>query len=236
MDSIRGATLISMAAYHATWDLVYLFGVNWPWYDGLGAYLWQQSICWTFIFLSGFCWQFSRSPLKRGLTVFAAGAAISVVTLLFLQENRILFGILTLLGSCMLLMIPLERALRHVPAGVGLVCCFAFFAITRNVAEGYLGIGAWQLLRLPAPLYNSHFSTYLGFAMPGFFSVDYFPLLPWIFLFVAGYFTYRIFVRSGLLRRYCTTGLPFLNLWGRHSLLIYLLHQPAIYLALDTFL
>ena len=67
LDSIRGATLLSMAAYHTVWDLVYLFGVQWDWYKGGLGFLWQQSICWTFIFLSGFCWPLGRRPLKRCL-------------------------------------------------------------------------------------------------------------------------------------------------------------------------
>lgn len=236
LDTIRGATLISMVAYHTVWDLVSLFDVNWLWYDSPGAYLWQQSICWMFIFLSGFCWQLGRNPLRHGVTVFLAGAVISVVTVLFLPENRILFGILTLLGSCMLLMIPFHHALRRIPAGVGLVGSLVLLTLTRNIAAGYLSVGARQLLRLPAALYGSHFSTYLGFAMPHFFSIDYFPLIPWFFLFAAGYFTYRILAQNDLLNRYFTADLPFLSLCGRHSLLIYLFHQPVIYLILNAFL
>ncbi len=38
LDSIRGATLLSMAAYHTVWDLVYLFGVQWDWYKGVPPY------------------------------------------------------------------------------------------------------------------------------------------------------------------------------------------------------
>ena len=54
LDSIRGAVLISMILYHACWDLVYIFKKDFRWFEGSGAYVWQQSICWTFLFLSGF--------------------------------------------------------------------------------------------------------------------------------------------------------------------------------------
>ena len=117
LDSIRGATLLSMAAYHTVWDLVYLFGVQWDWYKGGLGFLWQQSICWTFIFLSGFCWPLGRRPLKRGLTVLAGGAAVTLVTVLAMPESRVVFGVLTLLGSCALLLIPLEKLLRARGAG-----------------------------------------------------------------------------------------------------------------------
>ncbi len=54
LDGIRGIALLNMIAYHMTWDLVYIYQVDWGWYRSQGAYLWQQGICWTFIFLSGF--------------------------------------------------------------------------------------------------------------------------------------------------------------------------------------
>ena len=111
LDSFRGITLVSMVIYHVCWDLVYLFGKDWSWYKGGWAYIWQQSICWSFILLSGFCWSLGKKPVKRGLIVFGAGAVVSVVTLLFLPEDRVLFGVLTLIGSSMLLMAWLGRYL-----------------------------------------------------------------------------------------------------------------------------
>ena len=66
LDALRGLTILSMAAYHACWDLVYIFRMDWGWYRSGAAYLWQQSICWTFILLSGFCWSMGRRPLRRG--------------------------------------------------------------------------------------------------------------------------------------------------------------------------
>ena len=60
------------------------------------AYIWQQSICWTFILLSGFCIPFSRRLLRRGLEVFGAGALVMLVTNLVLPEDRVIFGVLTL--------------------------------------------------------------------------------------------------------------------------------------------
>ena len=43
-DTIRGIVLVSMIAYHATWNLVYIYGMDWSWYHSYGAYIWQQSI------------------------------------------------------------------------------------------------------------------------------------------------------------------------------------------------
>ena len=55
LDELRGLDLISMMCYHGLWDVVFLFGVQLPWYSGMPGHLWQQSICWVFILLSGFC-------------------------------------------------------------------------------------------------------------------------------------------------------------------------------------
>lgn len=75
IDNVRAIAVISMIVYHAVWNLVYLYGVKWTWYEGILAKIWQQSTCWTFILLSGFCWSLSRRPLKQGIFVSAAGAA-----------------------------------------------------------------------------------------------------------------------------------------------------------------
>lgn len=144
LDDIRGIALLNMIAYHAAWDLVYIYGTDWGWYRSEGAYVWQQGICWTFIFLSGFCWSLGSHVWKRGITVFLGGAVITLVTLLVMPQNRVVFGVLTLIGSCMLLMNVLDRWLRRVRPGVGMAVCGLLFFLTKNINEGYLGFGKWN--------------------------------------------------------------------------------------------
>jgi len=229
LDSFRGLVLISMIAYHTVWDMVYIFGEKWGWYKSDLAYLWQQSICWSFILLSGFCWSFGKVKWKRGLTVFIAGLVISVVTMLVMPQNRILFGVLTLLGSCILLMIPLERALKHVKPEIGLVISFVIFLFVRHINDGYLGFGEWKLVKLPEALYSNLFMTYLGFTEASFFSTDYFSLLPWCFFFITGYFLYRFFAERQLLQHLHKGKNQVLERLGKHSLIVYMLHQPLVY-------
>ena len=114
LDSLRGLTLISMILYHASWDAVYMAGADWPWYRSRAGFIWQQSICWTFILLSGFCVPFSSRLLKRGLEVFGAGALVMLVTNLVLPEDRVIFGVMTLIGSCMLLFAFLKDAVGRI--------------------------------------------------------------------------------------------------------------------------
>lgn len=101
LDRIRAIALLNMIAYHTIWDLVYLFGFGWKWFQSDVAYIWQQAICWTFIFLSGFCQSLGNETLKRGLQISFVGLLISVVTNIVIPQSRVLFGVITLLGSCM---------------------------------------------------------------------------------------------------------------------------------------
>lgn len=103
LDELRGLDLISMMLYHGMWDVVFLFGVAQKWYTGRPGFVWQQSICWVFLLLSGFCLPLGHHPFRRGAVVFGAGALVTAVTLLFLPEDVVWFGVLTLLGSSMLL-------------------------------------------------------------------------------------------------------------------------------------
>ena len=230
LDALRGFTLINMIAFHGLWNLVYLFGIRLNWYTGTPGYLWQQWICWTFITLSGFCWSFSRNHLKRGLTVFIGGLIVTAVTCIAMPESRIVFGVLTCIGSCMLLMIPVEKLAKKLPAAAGLAVSFGLFVLLRNVSAGSLGFEGWVICSLPASLYRNLLTAYLGFPPRSFFSTDYFPLLPWFFLFVTGYFLFRLLDARSLNEKLFARGnVPVLNWLGRHSLIVYLLHQPVLY-------
>lgn len=250
LDEIRGITLCSMIIYHAVWDLVYMFGRDWTWYRSNVSYIWQQSICWSFIILSGFCFLLGKKKMRRGLVVFGAGAVVSLVTELFMPQNRIRFGVLTLLGSCMIIMAAVEkisdwfqnksgkesvyeRRQRNSNLAVWkLIICVVLFAITKRINYGVLGFADVKLANLPASLYTlGDVGNFLGFTEKTFFSTDYFSLLPWFFLFLTGYFMHKLFMEKGWMDRLLKS--PSLGKWwrvlGKYSLIIYMLHQPIIY-------
>lgn len=230
LDALRGLLLVNMIAYHGIWDLVYLLGFRMDWYTGLPGYLWQQWICWSFVLLSGFCWSFSRRHLRRGGLVFGAGLVVMLVTNLLMPENRVLFGILTCMGSCMLLMIPAEGVLRHLPAGLGLALSFGAFLLLRNCPQGSLGFENFVLAALPESLYRNLATAWLGFPPPSFWSTDYFPVIPWFFLFGTGYFLNRLLAGKEGIEKFLARGnVPVLDFLGRHSLVVYLIHQPLLY-------
>lgn len=231
LDTLRGITLLSMITYHACWDLVYLCGKDWAWYRSEWAYLWQQSICWTFILLSGYCFSMGRKPWKRGLMAFGGGVLVSLVTVIAMPDAPAICGVLTLLGSATLLTVPLREVLERMNPRLGLAASFSAFLLLRDINTGFLGFEGAQIAQLPEALYRSYLTAYLGFPPVGFVSSDYFSLLPWLFLFWTGYFLYRL--HSG--ERKTGLRLPVITAMGRHSLLIYLLHQPVLYGALMLF-
>ena len=121
-----------MISYHFLWDLVYLYNADIPWYKSHGAYIWQQSICWTFILLAGFSWHLGKKHMKRGLWAFGGGVVISLVTAIVLPNDRVRYGVLTLIGSCILIWILLDKVLKKIPAGVGVSVSFVLFLILRS--------------------------------------------------------------------------------------------------------
>lgn len=231
LHTVRGVCIISMVLYHAMYDVVSILGVSVPWFRSTAGYVWQQSICWTFIFLSGMCWQLSRRALKRGIFLMLCGSIVSLVTYIVMPSQLILFGVIFLLGLCGAALWALDKLLLskvNIPPIAGLIVSLLLFFITRGVPEGYLGFEGIELLELPDFLYSSTLLSWLGFPPPDFFSTDYFPFIPWFFLYLAGYFLWSILKNSEKALSKLKFGLRPLTFLGKHSLLIYLAHQPVL--------
>ena len=230
LDTIRGIVLISMIIYHASWNFVYIYGMDWKWYKSQGAYIWQQSICWTFILLSGFCFSLGKRHLKSGFMVFGSGLLVTIATLIAMPQNRVIFGVLTCIGSCILILTFTENLWRKIPAEIGIVLSFFVFLLSKNINSGWLGLGNRKILEFPGNWYKDYLTTYFGFPFPKFYSTDYFSLLPWLFLFVTGFYMYEILKKYGIMeKKFLQTGIVPFAFLGKHSLIIYLLHQPVIY-------
>ena len=195
LDVWRGIAVINMCLYHGLWDLVYYFRLpGFDWYSALPGYVWQQSICWSFIFLSGYSYALGRNKFRRGATILFAGALVEAVAGAFGQEIH--YGILSFLGLWQLLLtLPEDQLSREMRlrswcriGPIGFILCLGLFFLCRNVNQGSLGFESLKLVTLPGALYRSRLTACLGFPPADFFSLDYFSLLPWGFLFLAGYF------------------------------------------------
>ncbi|MDR1247275.1 MAG: DUF1624 domain-containing protein [Clostridiales Family XIII bacterium] len=223
LDELRGFAIINMAAYHVCYDLVFIHGFDWPWFRGARADLWQEFICLSFIFIAGVCTRFSGRPFVRAFKVCVCALLITAVTLYAYPDQLIVFGILHCLGASMLIYAVLAPLFRGFPAPVGFVLAILLALATWNVVNGVFGIGSFSV-RLPSFLYGTGFLFPFGLKNAGFFSADYFPLLPYLFVFLAGSAASPLArLIPPVLGRVHARPLAYL---GRHSMLIYLLHQP----------
>lgn len=212
LDLWRSLAVLTMLVFHALWDLEQ-FGVlasgtmETPAADVI-RYLGGGS----FILISGMLVLRSENSLRRGFFLFCVGLAVALVTALAGLPVR--FGILQLLGICMMLCGALREPLRR---GIGPVYAVVYLV---------LFAGSWLLTaRVTVPW---RFLYPLGLRAEGFFSADYWPLLPWGFLYLLGTQLGAALLRERAVqpRRRLPAALSFP---GRHSLVIYLLHQPILY-------
>lgn len=230
LDSLRGLLVVSMICYHALYDLVYLKGVSAPWFLSIPAAVWQEPSFSGFLLLSGLCWGLSCHPVKRGLILVGCGAAVTLVTWLAMPQELIQYGVLTFLGLSSLLLVPLDRLFRRgrLSPWAGFAASLWLLFLFRGVPLGYLGFWRLPLWELPPELYQWNLLAVLGFPSPTFTSADYFSLIPWFFLYLAGYFLWKAISGKEKVLKALEHGFRPLSFLGRHSLLIYLLHQPLL--------
>ena len=228
MDELRGVLIIGVVLYHLLYDLAVLFPVGIPWMFSN----WMNSVrnicAGALSVVSGISCHYTRSNWRRGLRAFGLGMLLTVVTALFIPSQLILFGILHFFGSMMMLYALLQPLLEKVPTMAGLLGSTLLFFLTWPIFSGFIRV-LGVTVYLPEFLYNKPLLFPLGFACQGIASADYYPLIPWGFLFLAGSFFGR-YVRAGRLPEFCyRSHLPLLARIGNHTMLIYLVHQPVIY-------
>ncbi len=68
----------------------------------------------------------------------------------------------------------------------------------------------------------------MGFPSPDFYSSDYFPLLPWIFLYGAGFYFFKWIEKKEEVLKILSKKIRFFQSIGKYSIWIYIVHQPLI--------
>lgn len=220
IDSLRGIALLLMIAVHLLYDLKVFF--EFP--VELGTAYWNFNLCigGTFTLISGVCIRLGSKALRRGLEVLGCGILITAVSLFLGSGNEIYFGILHLLGTCMIIYRFSRSLFERIRPAIGFPLWIACFAVLQALLHGR----NWPFKGL----------FWLGFPVHGFQSADYYPLMPWFFLFLAGCSLGEIVRKGQIPEWFYTTDIKALSFAGRHSLLIYLLHQPVMLLLLSLFL
>lgn len=216
LDMLRGTCIILVVLYHILYNLSEVFGGRYAFFRSQGISIFRDCFVGVLIILSGISCSFSRSNLKRGSKTLGCGLLITAVTLIFTPNQLILFGILHLLGICMLIYAAARRLFDKLPVTAGVITSFILYFLTQDIFYSFRG--------LP----NSFLLFILGFNT-GFYSADYYPLLPWVFLFLAGCFLGRLFKENRVPRFFEADPVKPLSFIGRHTMIIYLAHQPIIF-------
>ena len=224
IDTLRGLAIIAMVVYHGLWDLVNMYAVEIPWFGSQSAFVFQRSIRWAFLLLAGFSVQLGRKPLKRGLITLGCSVVISLVSMVVIPDTPIMFGVLTMIGLATMLTGLLNPYMKKLNPYIGLSLCVVLFLLTARIPQGFAGP-----FMLPRWLYANDLTALLGFPYTGFNSSDYVPLIPWLFSYWMGYYIFGIFRKHKWLDALCVLRLRPLEFLGRHSLLIYMAHQPLLY-------
>lgn len=228
LDEIRGFAIICMVVYHAMYDLKYIVGIDVPiffegWFDII-----RDIFAGAFIFISGTVCRYSSSNMKRGIQCFFIGMIMTFV-LPFFTGGTILFGILHFLGISMMLFGLGEKLLDKLPALVGIIICVFLYVFTMDIGSGFLGINGLVELYLPKKAYDVGILFPLGLHNQYFASSDYFPLLPWLFVFIAGSY-FGVYAKKGVLPKFFyNTHIKWLSTVGKYTIWIYVLHQPILY-------
>lgn len=227
LDSLRGISIISMIAFHLCYDLFMIYGINTNWYFYPVTAVWERSICVVFILVSGMCLNFSENGIKRGILLNLAGFAVTCVTVIAEPNQAVWFGVLNLIGCSMMIVFILSESLKRIKPLFGSLISLLLYTVLYDVPRGYIGFFGFDIVKLPNFLYSSKYLAFLGFPSSDFFSTDYFPLIPWIFLFTAGFYLWN-FIAEKNLTKYFEFKIPVFDKIGKYSLWIYLAHQPII--------
>jgi len=234
LDEIRGFCILCMVFFHGFYLMWSIFEFN------AGEVLFnffapiQPVFAGAFILISGICCRFSRSNLRRGAVLLAVALGLTAVTFGLRQfgiDEIIRFGILHFMAVAILIFALLRPALNKIPVWVQLILFIGLFILFWNVQNGFLGVGRLSL-QLPTIVKDSVFLYPLGLHSVTFFSADYFPIFPWLFLFLAGS-ALGVYGQAGKFPRFVSgSHVCALQFVGRNSLVVYLFHQPVIYLIL----
>lgn len=212
IDGLRGLSILLMIAYHFGFDLVTFVGVpSWLLFNPILDFL-QPFFAGVFIFLSGISSRFSSANIKRGLQMIAAAAAITLVT--YSIGLPVWFGILHFLGAAAILFALLRPVIDRISRPIQLIL--------------YIGL-YFCAIQFTGRTYDVSWLWWLGFRSAGWTSADYFPILPWIFIYLTGALAGTYIVEKRLPAWFYTFRVPFFAMVGRYTMLVYLVHQPVLY-------
>lgn len=220
IDIARGVALVAMAVYHFTWDLEF-FGYVPPAMTAVGGWkLFARCIASSFLFLVGVSLYLGHAKgirwqgyWRRLAMVAGAALAITLVTYFAVPNGFIFFGILHQIALASVL----GLAFLRLPSVVTLVVAAAVIA-----APHYLR----------SPFFDDPWWWWTGLSENRLRSNDYVPIFPWFGAVLIGIAAAKSAEQTGLLAKLAALRMPGwtwpLSFGGRHSLAVYLIHQPVL--------
>ena len=209
IDAGRGSALLLMLAFHWQVDRIDFFAQSGDYRSGAWWLVGKASVI-LFLFLAGLVAKKGSAFSTRNLRVGGAALLVTTATYLTMPDAYVRFGILHLLtvAGC----------------GTGLLCSLS----TRHLMLAAAAAGSGFFLPPALELESWVFGPGTPAA-----TIDHYPLFPWLAFYLLGLAAARHFGTVRLSAPVLPAWLQRLACLGRHTLLIYLVHQPFLLLALS---
>jgi uncharacterized membrane protein len=222
VDAARGTAIVAMFVFHLTWDFSYFGYIDPQFVLGQPFSIFGDTIGSSFLGLAGASLVLAHAPrfrarayLRHLAMIIVAAAAISVATYIFIRDGFIFFGILHCIALASLIALP-----------------FLFLPWWAAAVVAALAIAAPRLLIAPA--FDAPVWWWTGLSTFEPRTNDYRPILPWLGLLLCGValmkigdrFAFRELLARWQPRNFASRAVVF---GGRHSLAIYLVHQPIFF-------
>ena len=213
-DTIRGISVVSMILFHFTYDLFFISQIKLTWFTPLVMQIWVPSISYPFIFIAGCMCAFSKNSFKRAGVYGLVALAIFAATTFANIDTPINFGIFFCMASCTLVEALISRFAIPPKGYAAAILFLLLFVICIPISAGHIGIGN-IVFSLPKELYQTPYLAWAGFPSPSFSSGAAFN---------------RQLKAKGYPNWMKTFSLPLITEMGKHSLIVYILHQPILLL------
>lgn len=236
LDELRGLCVFLMVIYHMLYTAGEFF--HFPTFSTLLKLTspLEPIFAGMFIVICGLSCRLSHNNFLRGIKLAGVALLVTAVTgfimpALGFEGAQIWFGVLHMLSFCILFYAVFAKLLNKVPAQYGILVSLILYLFTRFINDRIFGIPYVDAMNihLPDALYDCGWLFPLGFHDASFFSADYFPILPWIFVFLVGVFGGGWLIRVKLPEQAYRSHIRPLAFLGRHALIVYIVHQPIIF-------
>jgi len=217
IDALRGSAILLMVVFHFLYDLKYFGFIRLDFLHDPKLVALRTLILGTFLFLVGVGLVLSTEQgfrakryFQRLVLVTTCALIISIVTWFIFKQAFVFFGVLHFIAVASVLgLLFLRLGWVNLLLGVGLII---FSLVYEN---SWFDEPCWRWIGLMTYIPNQ---------------ADYVPMLPWFGLVLIGMFS------APYLKQWAIQVQPLVSnkagkalaLAGRHSLLVYMIHQPIL--------